>query len=253
MIDNKLRDVITDGVVKSELIPQDAIDKVVAAVDYLAGIEEVKVNTDEEQARAATFVGELKMYSKDIVARRQEITAPYKEKATRIEKAIKPVLDAIDNGIQKISTAVITYQREVERKRLAEQRRLEAEAEEKRKKEQEKAAAELAKANTYREAGREDMAQKAEIRAETHIDAAVTTIAAVVEKPKIAGTSFVETWKAEIKDKKMAIAAMINDPVLLQHVDINIAAVEKLQNAAKGALPVPGIEFTKSFQMRNRR
>ena len=127
---------------ENELVPQDARQMLTAALSHLGNITELTVRTDDELTAANALAGQLKMCSKELVDKRQEIVKPYKDKVSAIEVEFRDVLKKLDNGISKIGQGVGAYWAQKQAAIDAENARLAAEAEAKRRKEEEKAAEE---------------------------------------------------------------------------------------------------------------
>jgi hypothetical protein len=250
----KWEDKMPDGTttVGVSLIPVEEMQKMEAATQYLESVRELSVTNDEEAQNANEVIRTVKKTRSELDARRKEIGRPYYDKYKQVNDEYARVLTALDNGAKVISRGLIAWQREEERKRREAEAKARAEAEEKRRKAEEKARAEAAKADTYREQGREEMAEKADARAESHFEAATTTVSPVVPQKKLAGASFVKKYVAEMKDMDKAVAFCMARPELRQFVSIDLKGLERIQNAAKGNLKVEGVEFKEDMSLRNR-
>ncbi len=161
-----------------------------------------------------------------------EFFADMKDRAYRSWKGIvateKQFTDRLDTVEKQAKTACLVYQRAEEEKRLAEQRRLQAEADERARREQEKLMRQAEKAA---EKGREE-------KAEALREQAASVIAPVVEvstaAPKVEGTSVRKTWKARVTEIGQ---------VPREFLVVNQQALDAFAKATKGSVKLPGVEF----------
>lgn len=233
------------------LIPLTSLDRLTQAMEFCASIQEITVRNDEEQQNAGKVISDLKLHIKTLDAEKKEITREWAEKKKYVDSEFKVVMDSLSNAVQKIDRAMSAYQLEVRRKLEEEQKKREAEAAERRRKEEEAARKELEKAEAYRQQDREEMAQKAEARAEARIDTAVNTVAPVVEERKPVGTSFVESYRVSSFNLDECIPFMLSQPMLKQYLSIDAKGLEKLKKAAP-TLEIPGIKFVQQLSTRSR-
>ena len=202
---------------ENELVPQDARQMLTAALSHLGNITELTVRTDDELTAANALAGQLKMCSKELVDKRQEIVKPYKDKVSAIEVEFRDVLKKLDNGISKIGQGVGAYWAQKQAAIDAENARLAAEA---------------------------------EARAEVATEKAISTVAPSVAAPKLEGTSMIAHYDAEVVDKAACIEALIAS-ALGHLVTIDTATLGKMQDAAKGQMVTPGVRYTKKYRARN--
>jgi hypothetical protein len=59
--------------------------------------------------------------------------------------------------------------------------------------------------------------------------------------PRVEGVSFRDNWRAEVTDKVAFVAAIAARPDLVNLVDPNVAALNHLARAYKGALDIAGV------------
>jgi hypothetical protein len=145
-----------------------------------------------------------------------------------LEKAFTDRLDIVEDAARK---ALKVYDDAEEEKRLAEQRKLQAEADEKARKEKERLEREAAKLKTP-ELREERLAQAAAVVAP------VVTVAPMAEKQK--GESTRKIWKARVVD-----AAKVPRQWLM----VNEKALDAYAKATKGVSPVSGVEFYEESQL----
>ena len=239
---------MADQVETRELIPAEKKERLGEVVAHMAGMQEIVVTNDSEQENAAALLTDLKGWKKELVASRQELTGDLKAQVKEIESTYRPVVQSIENMIDKTGDAVGLYQAEVERKRREEEERKEAEAEAARKREAERAEKAIDKAAELREAGKDEQADKQEAKAEAHLSAAEETVAEVPEERKPTGTSFTGYYEAKVTDRVQAIPAMMANPIVAECVTIDLKNLCKLQQATKGKIEIPGITFTRRLR-----
>lgn len=176
------------------------------------------------------FAGEeLKNIKKGVKAAetmRKEATGPLDEAKKAIMAWFKPIEERYALAETKIKTAMLTYQKEEEKKRLA----AEAKAAEEARKEQARLDA-LAMAAAERALEDHDT-QKAEaiINAVPVVRAAPVPVAA----PRITGISTREVWKFRVIDAKL---------VPEEYKTVNETMLGQVARSTKGKLSVPGVEF----------
>ena len=194
-------------------------DELKSEVMGAVGAEFAVVDQDS-YTRANNYIAGLQKLKKEVIAR----FAEPKKKADEAHKAVRALersfLDPINDKIDALRDAI-------EKWYAAEMRRIAAEEERRRK-----AAAELA-----------DLAADAEAQGDGET-AAAAVVAAVMEDatvsvvPKCAGTTMRETWKAVVVD----LAQLPREYMI-----VNQAALDKVAQATKGAVPIPGVRFEKSY------
>lgn len=228
----------------SDLIPVESIQKMQSALKELETISSVEIKNNEEYSGAAEMQITLKRAIKDIESDRKETVLPFNEKVKAINEKFKSVMDRLDNGVSKIGSAMIEWKRK-EDLRIAEERRIaEAKAEEARRKAEAAAQKELEKAQAYRDQGREEMAEKAEARAETKSEEAISVVAPEIEKQKVPGISYRSDFSIEVIDKEAAIPAMLANPAYADFVIIDEKGLNRMVKAVKGKMLIPGIVVT---------
>ncbi len=210
---------------------------------------------------------------KRVKGSRQQVVdffADMKDRAYRSWKGIvateKGFTDRLDTVEKQAKTACLVYQRAEEEKRLAEQRRLQAEADERARKERMRLEQEAARQRQIEEEARakaeaarraaeeanaaerarllreaeaaERKAAAAAVKVEAKVEQAASVTAPVVEvstvTPKIEGSSVRKTWKARVTD----IAQ-----VPREYLIVNQQALDAFAKATKGSVKLPGVEF----------
>lgn len=195
---------------------------------------EIRVTNGEDYQFASDFLKTIK----EAQGKVKSFFEPMKKKAHATWKAIcnqeNETLTPLVNAEKTIKNKMLDYRREEERRRLEEQRRLQAEAEARAAKERERLRKQAEKLKTPEL--REQRFQEAE-----EIEAPVVIVNP--EIPKIEGQSIRKVWKARVISKKDFIKAAAESENLLGLVEINESALNKMAQALKGEIEIPGIEF----------
>lgn len=208
------------------------------------------INNEQEYANAAQVIAAVKLHKKDVEASKKAVVEPlYKEYKDTLAE-FTPVIDRIDQKISALESAGRGYRQRVE----AEARRLQAIADQKaadeRRKAEEKAAAERKKAEELREQGREDLAEKAELRADTADMKAAQTVAPIIQPaitPSFRGSfNTRKVWKAKISKVEL----------LLEHFkaacppnvknEMQKWADAQARSSGGTASTIPGVEYYES-------
>jgi hypothetical protein len=192
-----------------------------------AWAQSVVIKTPDEYSTALEEVKSLMRFKTKII----ELFRPSKEAAHTAWKSViaieKVFTDKIDASEKLAKTAMLKYQEEEERKSIAEERRLQAEADEKARKERERLQAQAAKAA---ESGKTEKAEALIERAEM-----VTPVAVVIEsKIQYAGQSVRSTWKAKIVDA---------DAVPREWCVPDQKQLDAIAKSTNGLKKIAGVEF----------
>lgn len=196
-----------------------------------AWAKSLKIVTADQYEKAVSAVKAIKGLRSDIVAFFSEgKAAAYKAwKAICSQEA--SFTDRLDSAERVAKAEMIRYQQAEEAKRIAEQRRLQAEADEKARKNREAAEKAAAKLKTP-ELREERMAQAAAITAP------VVDVAQVA--PKVAGVAMKKVWKARVVDVAL---------VPREYMTVNQSALDAVARSTKGAVKIPGVEMFEEAQL----
>ena len=236
----------------TELIPQSSREMLDTNLNFWNSIQEITITNDQEYEQADENINKLKTGKKDLESNKLELTKSWREKTNFINAEYKTVVEQLENGIKKLDGAMGFYHGEQVRKAAEEQKRLQAEADEKIRKEQERAEKDLQKANEYREQGREEMADKREAAAESHIESATTIVARTVITSKPKGSGFQEYYEASVINKGQAVQFCMSLPDLEKYISIDMSGIETVQKNAEGKRAIPGMLFVKKFRTRKK-
>ena len=186
----------------------------------VAAKAEITVVDQVTYAAANDLIARLQGVRKEVVAR----FADPKKKAAEAHKAVceleKSFLAPVDEKIRLLKTSTTNWY-------AAEQRRIAAEEERKRKEAEELAALSAEAEST----GDTETAAEAVV-------AAALAEASVTAMPKVKGTAMREVWKAVVEDVTK---------VPREYMIVNQAMLDKMAQATKGAVPIPGVRFEKTY------
>jgi vacuolar-type H+-ATPase subunit I/STV1 len=236
--------------IETALIPLTKQDKIKDALDFFHTLKDLRINNKSQYDNAVALCKDVKEKIKELEDDRKDLVKPYKDKASAIDKEYKSVRDKLENAEKVIKSGMETFYQEQERKRIEEQRKLEAEAEAKRVAAEKKAEEERLKAEAYRQQGKEAMAAKADARAETAEEKAANTVIPVVENTaKVQGVTMIKKYEVKIVDMATAIQSLAANSALHQFLIIDIAGIQAAVNKAKGFVSLPiGFRITEKFQ-----
>jgi hypothetical protein len=185
----------------------------------------ISVKTADERSQIYQTVKDTKTYRARVI----DFFAPMKKKAAEAHKAIvaqeKAITDKLDDFEKAAKRAILDFDCEEERKRAAEQRRLQAEADERARKERERLEREAAKLKTPE-------LKEARLEAAAAVVAPVIELAPTVEKQ--AGESTRKIWKARIVDPKI---------IPREWLIPNEKGLNDFAKSNKGVMPVAGVEW----------
>jgi len=159
---------------------------------------------------------------KEIDIERKKITMPIDEAKKNVMNLFRPALENYESAYKKARVLLLQYENEQERKRREAEAKLQAEAEKKR-------IEAMRKAEEARAAGKENIAEKYEAKAE---NVPVPVVAPTFERPK--GFVSRTLWKYEILDESLIPRAYL------------MPSDEKLRKQATAthdSIPIPGIRF----------
>jgi len=235
---------------EKSLIPVETKEKIEKALEFFYTLKEVKFSNDQEYENGVELYRAIKQHIKVIDDDRKIIVKPLNDQVGEINGECNGVIRKLQNAETVIKSGMGQYYQAKERKRIEDQRKLDAEVEERRRQEAEKAFKEQEKADSYREKGRDKMADKAEARSATAEAIASSIVAPIVQNTaKVSGTTFKKVFKISVVDKKPAVESMLMNDILLQYISIDEKGLTRLVNAQKGNIEIPGIRITEDVQV----
>ena len=209
-----------------------AVEKAERSVGQLIAGLPMVVTSREIRDIATDAIRGVKSRYNEIEAERKALTKPLNDTVDRINAMFKRPLAALKDAEGRGKAGVQRWDDEQERKRVEEQRRLQAEADERARKEREKLAREAAKLKTP------------ELR-EARLEEAASIVAPVVmiaepEKPK--GESTRQRWKMKLTDKAALIAAAASgNDLAASLLTYDESAGNRIAPTIKNITTIPGV------------
>ena len=190
--------------------------------------EAIVIMTQEHYEGANNVLKVVKDKYRELDAKRKEITKPLDQAKKAVMDLFREPLEILNKAESILKQAMISYADEQDRLRREEQRKLELKA----KAEEDRKRKDLEdRAKKWADKGKAEKADELLDQAEdVHVDAQV--VAPVTEQPK--GVSFRESWSAKVVDE---------EKVPREYLSVNIQALNKVAQATKGAIKIPGVEF----------
>ena len=225
------------------IISQEVKEKMNAALKHLELITDIKIKTEQEFNNATSEVKKIKKMFNEFEKERKLIVKPINDQISEINNEFKAVTVPLKNGENIFKIAIDRYNAEQQRIIREKQAKAEAEAEAERIKAEAKAEAEAEKARKYEEQGKDELAEKARIRAEAQQEKAQTIVAPVIKESKIQGLSFRTEYELKILDKKKAVESLMSSPFTDLYVTIDTMQLKKLVASRKGIMNIDGIEI----------
>ncbi len=208
--------------------PDDALFK---QSQKLLGIAEVYVIATPEQAiTAGEHLKEIKALAKELENTRTEITGPINQGLRKINDFFRPAKGWLADAEGFIKTKLLKYQQD--QKLIAQE--AQRKADEKARKKRERLEARAAAA---RIAGQVAKADKLEVDAMIQQAPVITSSA-----PKVTGIQTRTTWKAEVTDKLEFIKFVVDNPHLLELIQVNQSALNAQARSLKDSMNFPGIK-----------
>lgn len=152
-------------------------------------------------------------------------------------------VNPFDEAETIIKRKVVTFESEAQRKRDEEARIAEAkrQADERKRREEIERQAKAAE-----EKGKTEKAEALREKAETFVAAPIFT---PPPSPKVQGTSFRSTWKAEVTDIKSLCQSILDGKLPVDAITPNYSVLNKLAGAYKNTSSIPGVKFSEEKTM----
>lgn len=191
----------------------------------LAQANAITVNSAESYESAIHFLQAVKAAQKKVV----EFWGPIKKAAheawKRTTAGEQQMLSPLEGAERAVKQKAGAYQAEEERKRVAEERRLQAIADEQARKERERLEKEAARLKTP---------EKQQERLEQAAMVAAPVISVAKSVPQVKGVTMKTVWKARVLDPSA---------VPREFLMVNEKALDAFAKSTKGNVPVSGVEF----------
>lgn len=196
-------------------------------VIQLARKADVIIETDEQCNEASTILSDIKKRAKELDEQRKSITKPLDDAKKQIMDLFRHPLDLLSRAENHLKNLILNYTTEKERKAREEAERLRKLAEAEAEKERKRLEAQMKK-----EKGKLEKVEELKAKVEEIVNTPIIVPTVEVEKPK--GISYREKWYAEVVDFK----------VLPDEYKIpNQQALDKVAQATKGTIKIPGVIF----------
>lgn len=187
----------------------------------LSQAEGFKISTNVSYQLAADELKRIKGASKKLDEIRKTITAPMDAAKKAVMDFFRAPADQLSQAETKLKAAMVSYQRELERKEAEERRAAEEAA---------RAERERLEAAAARAADRGEYDKAADI--ETQVATISTAPVLRREAPKVAGVSFREAWKFEITDP---------NAIPREYLLIDESKIRRVVQAMKADTNIPGV------------
>lgn len=243
--------------VKAELVARAETE----VKELLTGGFIERIDTDEQVAAALGLCKKIKLLAETYDAKKKEVLDPYKREIETGNNFFKSISETLKTAENNLKSAILSYNKEVERKRLElieaenkrlEKERLEREADQKKEQEEADARAKLLikQADELKASGQADEAQVLLETAKEISDAVVvepTPIAPPVAvfappAPKLAGFGVAKYYSAVVKDHEKYCRSCV-EKGLFYLLQPDTTALNKMASAAKTAFKMDGAEL----------
>jgi hypothetical protein len=207
---------------------QSAIECQKKSSDLSFQAKNLEIKNQNDYEFGATLLKSVKGLAKIAESARKTITDPIDVARKAAMDLFRPVMESLESDEKIIKNKMLTYAAEQEKIRQEQERKLRIEAEEKARKERERLEERARKAAESGKAAKAEELQQAA----AEVQAVAPVLAPRVEK--VIGVSTKTIWKARVKD--IAI-------VPREYMVVDESALNKVAQATKGSLNIPGVEF----------
>ena len=199
-------------------------------VPVLCEKAELIISNQSDYEAASAVLSEVKSRYKELDAQRKEITKPIDAAKKAVMDLFKTPLELLEKAESKIKGLMIGYTNEQERKAREEQLRLQKIADAEAARQKKILEEKIARAEA---SGKTEKAEELQMQKETITPIVAPIIAPQIETPK--GVSYRDQWSAEVTDINL---------VPREYLIANMPALNKMAQATKGTLSIPGVKFT---------
>jgi len=218
-----------------EIVPVEAKQMAEETEVMVKSYENYVVVSQETFSDAGEVLKAIKAKSKSLDELRKSLTKPLDESKKRIMEFFNKPLDVLVQAEKHIKSAMISWQDEQEKIRLAEERRL-ADIQRKQAEEiQKKIDAELAKAENLKTDKAKEAAQARAEELQAKVDIVNAYVPVVESKIEaVSGISTRKVWKFKIVDANL---------IPREYMIPDEKYIGKMVEASKGTKPIAGIEI----------
>jgi len=213
-------------------INTDSVDIAIQESDKtLQAVQAIDIKDQASYESVANIRKIVNAKIKELDSQRKEITIPIDQAKKKVMELFKKPMDTCKQVLDICDVLMIAYTDMQEKKRKEDQDKLDRQAEKKRKELE-------AKAEAKRAEGKEEKAEQYEEKA---AEVLPPVAAPRVEKPK--GISYTERYYGDVIDFK----ALPDEYKMVEQSKIN-----KVMQATKGTIPIPGVKVRKERTVSSR-
>ena len=216
----------------SVTIDTDKEQKRTSDVPALCQKADLIISNQTEYDGASVILKEVKSRYKELDEQRKEITKPLDTAKKAVMDLFNRPLDLLKRAEDKLKGGMIGYTNEIERKAREDQARLQKLADQEAEKQRKILEAKIERAKA---SGKEEKVADLEMQKETVVPIMAPVITPQIENPN--GTSYRDKWDVEIVNV---------DLIPREYMLPNLQAIQKIIQATKGTIPIPGVKIIKS-------
>jgi len=190
---------------------------------------ELVISNQSDYETASTILQEVKSRYKELDSQRKGITKPIDIAKKTVMELFKTPLELLEKAESKIKSLMIAYTNVQERKAREEQARLQKLADAEAARQKKILDEKIARAEA---SGKTEKAEELQMQKETVIPTIAPVVAPQIETPR--GVSYRDQWSAEVIDINL---------IPREYLIANISALNKVAQATKGTLAIPGVKF----------
>lgn len=208
------------------------------------------INNEQEYANAAQVIAAVKKHKKLVEECKEDVCQPLHAAWKNAIAEFTPTIERITEKVSSLEMAGRSYRQRVEAEARRQQAIADQRAADERRKAEEKAAAERKKAEELRDKGRDDLAEKAELRADTADMEAAQTVAPIIQPaitPSFRGSfNTRKVWKAKISKVELLLEHFkASCPPNVKN-EIQKWADAQARSSGGTTSTIPGVEFYES-------
>ena len=194
-----------------------------------AKTQQLIINSQEKYETASVILKDVKARAVELDKQLKAITTPLDTAKKAVMDLFRKPLEMLEDAERTIKRSMIEYTEIQEAKAREEQARLQKLADEKAERERKKIEANISRAQASGKTEKVESLQEQKEAIETIV---VPTVQ--IETPKVQGVSFKLQYKAVVEDFNL----LPNEYKLP-----NQSALNKVANATKGSIKIPGVKF----------
>ena len=217
---------------------KEAKELVTQTSQMVVELGEFEINSNETYVCAGEHLKLVKAKANALTEKRLEITRPMDAAKKKVMDFFKPPIEALNLAESGLKRKMTVFSQEQERIRRAAERQRQAQEQADR----EKAEAEaLELAQIAEGEGDKETAEAILEEAQQPITPAAPVV--VAEKPKAAGISMRDNYKAEVTDLMALVKAVAAGDAPITMIKADDSALNKMAKATKGSVKMAGVRF----------